>query len=105
PARLGVPLLELENFGRRGSIAPLNLTIAAAEVVGLAGLLGSGRTETARLIFGIDKAQTGEMRLDGKRVAFHSPRQAIRAGFAFTPENRKVEGIIPHLSIRENIVL
>jgi simple sugar transport system ATP-binding protein len=100
-----VPLLELKGFGRRGSIAPLDLQIGKGEVVGLAGLLGSGRTETARLIFGIDKPQTGEMRLDGKPAAFHSPRQAIRAGLGFSPENRKVEGIIPHLSIRENIVL
>ena len=71
----------------------MNLTIGKGEVVGLAGLLGSGRTETARLIFGIDKAQTGEMLLDGKLTQFSSPRQAIRAGFAFTPENRKVDGI------------
>jgi len=99
------PLIELRNYGRRGSVAGINLSIGKGEVVGLAGLLGSGRTETARLIFGIDKAQTGEMQLDGQPVQFSSPRQAIRAGFAFTPENRKVDGIIPRLSIRENIVL
>jgi simple sugar transport system ATP-binding protein len=99
------PLLKLKGFGRRGSIAPLDMEIAKGEVVGLAGLLGSGRTETARLIFGIDKPQTGEMHLDSKPTNFHSPRQAIRAGLGFSPENRKVEGIIPHLSIRENIVL
>ncbi len=98
-------LLELKNYGRAGSITGMNLSIGKGEVVGLAGLLGSGRTETARLIFGIDKAQTGEMLLDGKPTQFGSPRQAIRAGFAFTPENRKVDGIIPHLSIRENIIL
>jgi simple sugar transport system ATP-binding protein len=83
----------------------MNMSIGRGEVVGLAGLLGSGRTETARLIFGIDKAQTGEMLLDGKPDRFKSPRQAIRAGFALTPENRKTDGIIPHLSIRENISL
>src|SRR5262249_51233431 len=99
------PLLELKQFGRRGSIAPFDMAIGKGEIVGLAGLLGSGRTETARLIFGLDKPQTGEMRLDGKPTAFRSPRKAIRAGLGFTPENRKVEGIIPHLSIRENIVL
>jgi simple sugar transport system ATP-binding protein len=98
-------LLELRQLGRAGSIAPMNMQIARGEVVGLAGLLGSGRTETARLIFGVDKADTGEMLLDDRPVNFHSPRQAIREGLAFTPENRKVEGIIPHLSIRENIVL
>ena len=99
------PLIELRNYGRSGSVTGIDLSIGKGEVVGLAGLLGSGRTETARLIFGIDKAQTGEMRLDGQQVQFTSPRQAIRAGFAFTPENRKVDGIIPRLSIRENIVL
>jgi monosaccharide-transporting ATPase len=98
-------LLELKNYGRAGSVTGMNLTVGKGEVVGLAGLLGSGRTETARLIFGIDKPQTGEMFLDGKRTQFGSPRQAIRAGFAFTPENRKTDGIIPHLSIRENIIL
>jgi galactofuranose transport system ATP-binding protein len=97
-------LVELKQFGRAGAIAPMDLAIAKGEVVGLAGLLGSGRTETARLIFGIDRGQ-GEMRVEGRPVKFHSPRQAIRAGFAFTPENRKVEGIIPHLSVRENIIL
>jgi simple sugar transport system ATP-binding protein len=99
------PLVELRQFGRRGSVAPLDMTIAKGEVVGLAGLLGSGRTETARLLFGVDKATTGELLVNGKKVVFHSPRQAIREGFAFTPENRKVEGIIPHLSVRENIIL
>src|ERR1043166_7957704 len=104
-ARQSEPLLELRKFGRAGSINSMEMTIGKGEVVGLAGLLGSGRTETARLIFGIDKPQTGEMRVDGKATQFSSPRQAIRAGFAFTPENRKVEGIIPHLSVRENIIV
>jgi galactofuranose transport system ATP-binding protein len=98
-------LVELRNFGRAGSIAPMDMTIGKGEIVGLAGLLGSGRTETARLLFGIDKPQTGEMLVEGRKVAFHSPRQAIREGFAFTPEDRKVEGIVPHLSVRENIIL
>jgi simple sugar transport system ATP-binding protein len=104
-SREKTPLLELRDFGRAGSVIGMNLSIDRREVVGLAGLLGSGRTETARLIFGIDKPQTGEMRMDGKPTRFKSPRQAIRAGLAFTPENRKTDGIIPHLSIRENICL
>jgi len=98
-------LLELRQFGRAGWVAPMDMTIAKGEVVGLAGLLGSGRTETARLIFGVDEPRHGEMLLAGQRVRFKSPREAIRNGFAFTPENRKVEGIIPHLSVRENIIL
>ena len=99
------PFVEFRQCGRTGSIAPMDLTIGKGEILGLAGLLGSGRTETARLMFGIDKIQTGEMFVDGKSAAFKSPGEAIRAGFAFTPENRKSDGIIPHLSIRENIVL
>ena len=99
------PLIELKQFGRTGSVEPLDMTIGKSELLGLAGLLGSGRTETAKLIFGIDKADSGEMRVEGKVVAISSPRQAVREGFAFTPENRKVEGIIPHLSVRENIIL
>lgn len=97
--------LELRQFGRPGWVAPLDMAISRGEVVGLAGLLGSGRTETARLIFGVDEARNGEMVLAGKPVRFKSPREAIRQGLAFTPENRKVEGIIPHLSVRENIIL
>jgi monosaccharide-transporting ATPase len=98
-------LLELRQFGRPGWIAPMDMAISRGEVVGLAGLLGSGRTETARLIFAVDAPKNGELRLEGKPVHFKSPREAIRSGFAFTPENRKVEGIIPHLSVRENIIL
>ncbi len=98
-------LVELRRLGRAGSIAPLDMTIAKGEVVGLAGLLGSGRTETARLIFGADKPDTGALLVDGESVKFHSPREAIQKGFAFTPESRKTDGIIPHLSVRENIVL
>jgi len=99
------PFVQLKQCGRAGSIAPMDLTIGKGEILGLAGLLGSGRTETARLIFGIDRIQTGEMFVAGQPTAFKTPGEAIRAGFAFTPENRKSDGIIPHLSIRENIVL
>ncbi len=101
----GHPFLELKNFGRPGSIYPLDLKIHAGEVVGLAGLLGSGRTELARLIFGVDRAGGGQMWIDGKPVAVHSPRAAIGHRLAFTAEDRKVDGIIPNLSVRENIVL
>jgi galactofuranose transport system ATP-binding protein len=97
--------VELRGLGRTGSVTLMDMAISKGEVVGLAGLLGSGRTETARLIFGADKPDSGEMFVDGRKVNFHSPREAIREGFAFTPENRKVDGIIPHLSVRENIVL
>lgn len=99
------PFLEVRGLGRRGSVENVDLDIGSAEVVGLAGLLGSGRTETARLIFGIDHADSGELRVGGKSVSIHSPRDAIAHQFGFCPEDRKTEGVIPNLSVRENIVL
>jgi len=99
------PLLELRGIGRRGSLQPIDLTINSGEILGLAGLLGSGRTETARLIFAIDAADSGEMVLEGKRLSLGSPRDAIAQRFGFCPEDRKSEAIIPNLSVRENIVL
>lgn len=99
------PLLQLQKLSRKGSVQDLNLSVGAGEIVALAGLLGSGRTETARLIFGIDHADGGVMEIDGKPVAPRSPRQAIDLGFGFCPEDRKVAGILPNLSVRENILL
>ena len=98
-------LVDARQIGRLGSVAPLDLSISAGETVGLAGLLGSGRTETARLLFGIDRADSGQISVRGQPAQITGPRQAIRQGFAFTSENRKAEGIIPHLSVRENIIL
>jgi len=98
------PLLEVRQLGRRGVVHPLDLTLRRGEVTGLAGLLGSGRTETARLIFGIDHADTGEIKMRGQSVKINSPRAAIGQGIAFCSEDRKVEGILPNLSVRENII-
>jgi monosaccharide-transporting ATPase len=81
------------------------MTMAKGEVVGLSGLLGSGRTEIARLLFGIDSATDGKLSIDGDDAAISSPRKAISAGFGFCSEDRKNEGIIPDLSVRENIIL
>jgi simple sugar transport system ATP-binding protein len=92
-------------LGKRGKIKPFDLDVRVGEVVGIAGLLGSGRTETAEILFGVDKADSGEARVDGKPVALSSPRVAIANGFGFCPEDRKTDGIIGDLSIRENIVM
>jgi ribose transport system ATP-binding protein len=81
------------------------VSINAGEIVGLAGLLGSGRTEVARAIFGADQVDGGEIRFEGEPARFHSPADAIRAGIGFCSEDRKSEGIIPHLSVQENLTL
>ncbi|HVS09028.1 MAG TPA: ATP-binding cassette domain-containing protein, partial [Planctomycetota bacterium] len=79
--------------------------LAPGEVVALAGLLGSGRSELARLIFGADRATEGTLALDGVPRRLRSPRDGVRLGLAFTPEDRKEEGALPGLSVRENIAL
>lgn len=94
-----------KQVGRHGMINPFDMTINKGEVVGLAGLLGSGRTETARIIFGIDKADSGEVFIHRNKVTVNSPADTIRNGMGFCPENRKTEGIIANLTVRENIVL
>jgi galactofuranose transport system ATP-binding protein len=97
--------LQAQGIGRKGMLEPLDLTVAKGEIVGLAGLLGSGRTEIAKLIFGIDRSDAGAVYVKGSKISLNSPRQAIGHGFALCPEDRKVEGIIPELTVRENIVL
>lgn len=99
------PFLKVDGFSRHGMIEPFDLEIRKGEIVGLAGLLGSGRTEIAHLIFGIEQSETGEAYVKGSKVDITSPRKAIKHGFALCPEDRKVEGIIGDLSVRENIIL
>lgn len=97
--------LSLKKVERRGVLAPFDLDLKEGEVLGLAGLLGSGRTEMAKILFGIDRFSHGEMKLDDQNVTFKSPQKAISSSFAFCPEDRKTEGIIPDLTVRENIIL
>ncbi|MBI4622082.1 MAG: sugar ABC transporter ATP-binding protein [Verrucomicrobia bacterium] len=99
------PVLEARRLGRRGAIQPLDLTLRRGEVTGLAGLLGSGRTETARLLFGIDRADAGEIRVRATPAHLRSPRDAVRLGLALCSEDRKSEGLLPNLSVRENLIL
>jgi len=98
-------LLEADNLGRIGGIKPFDLELHAGEVVGLAGLLGSGRTEMAYLIFGIDKPDSGSIEFNAKKVTNHSPLGSIKLGIGLCPEDRKAEGVFDDLSVRENIIL
>jgi ribose transport system ATP-binding protein len=99
------PLLHAESLRRGQKLRGVSVDVRRGEVVGLAGLLGSGRTETARAIFGADPPDEGEIAVAGARLAPRSPNDAIAAGIAFVSEDRKAEGIIPELSVRENLTL
>ncbi|MEU0535254.1 sugar ABC transporter ATP-binding protein [Amycolatopsis tolypomycina] len=102
----GAPvLLAAEGLGRKGGVAPFDLTVHAGEVVGLAGLLGSGRTELARLLFGADHADSGTVQVDGDTTSLRTPRAGLDHKIAFLSENRKAEGLVEELTVRENIVL
>jgi simple sugar transport system ATP-binding protein len=108
PAAAGAAARAIAVFtgiGKAGYLAPFDLTLRAGEVVGLAGLLGSGRTETARLVFGVERADQGTVDVDGQTARLASARDAVRHGFGYCPEERKTEGIVAELTVRENIVL
>ncbi len=99
------PVLTARNLSRAGALHPLDLDLHAGEVLGLAGLLGSGRTETARLLFGLDRRDTGELRVKGRPARIRAPRDAIALGLALCSEDRKTEGILTNLSVRENLII
>ncbi|NLF14404.1 MAG: sugar ABC transporter ATP-binding protein [Anaerolineaceae bacterium] len=98
-------LLEARDLGLSGVVEPLDLELHAGEVVGFAGLLGSGRTEIAQLLFGVDKPDSGTIELSGKAIKDFSPLASINRGVALCPEDRKDAGIVDELTVRENIVL
>jgi monosaccharide-transporting ATPase len=98
-------LLDAKALGRAGALEPFDLELHAGEVVGLAGLLGSGRTEIAQLLFGVDKPTEGTLEVAGETVKDFSPMQSIGRGVALCPEDRKDAGIVGELTVRENIIL
>jgi galactofuranose transport system ATP-binding protein len=98
-------LLQARTFGLSGSIQPFDLDLHAGEVVGLAGLLGSGRTEMASLLFGVEQPDSGSISMNGKDVKVFSPLESIKRGVALCPEDRKAAGIVDDLTVRENIIL
>ena len=98
-------LFKASDLGLTGSIEPFDLELHEGEVVGLAGLLGSGRTEMAQLLFGINRPDSGSITMDDKSVEKHSPLKSIERGISLCPEDRKDEGIAEDLTVRENIIL
>lgn len=101
----GEALLQAKGLGLTGSIEPFDLELHAGEVLGFAGLLGSGRTEITHLLFGVEKPDSGTLELDKKEVKKFSPLASINRGIGLCPEDRKAEGIVEDLTVRENIVL
>ncbi len=99
------PVIEAEGLGHNGTIKPFDLTISKGEVVGLTGLLGSGRSELVRAIYGADKADSGRLKIGGKEVKINTPLDAMKHGMGYLPEDRKRDGIIDELSVRENIMI
>jgi galactofuranose transport system ATP-binding protein len=98
-------LLEAKNIGVKGKVEHIDLHLFDSEIVGFAGLLGSGRTEVGEMLFGIHKITQGHIKIKGQPVKLHTTREAINKRIAFCPEDRKSNGIIADLSIRENIIL
>ncbi|WP_313355932.1 sugar ABC transporter ATP-binding protein [Microbacterium sp.] len=101
----GEPALRATGIGRRGELDPMNVEVHRGEIVGLAGLRGSGRTELASLLSGSLRADSGQTSVNGDRVQLRSPSSALRRRIAVSPENRRVDGIIGDLTARDNIVL
>ena len=99
------PVIEAKGLSHKGTIKPFDITINKGEVIGLTGLLGSGRSELVRAIYGADKADTGTLKVKGKEVKINTPLDAMKLGMAYLPEDRKAEGIIADLSVRENIII
>jgi simple sugar transport system ATP-binding protein len=101
----GVPVFEATALSSDAGVRPFNFTIQKGEVNGFAGLLGSGRSESARAIFAADKVTGGVVRTNGKRVKIRAPLHAMKQGIGYLPEDRKGDGIIAELSVRDNIIL
>lgn len=98
-------ILSIKNFSTKGKFKDINFEVHAGEVLGIAGLMGAGRTEIARAIFGLDRYDSGEIRLKGNKLEIKSPEDAIKNGIGYVSEDRKALGFIPALSIKENISL
>jgi simple sugar transport system ATP-binding protein len=101
----GETLLQAKALGHTGVVEPFDMELRSGEVLGFAGLLGSGRTEIAYLLFGVDKPDSGKLICEGKEVKSFSPLASIKRGIGLCPEDRKADGIIDELTVRENIIL
>ncbi len=102
-AEIGDVVLEVEGLTSAGTFHDVSFSVRAGEIVGLAGLVGAGRSEIARAVFGVDKYDAGRVRLSGRDVRRHDPRAAVRAGIAFVPEDRRKQGLVMESSVARNV--
>ena len=103
--KAGDVILKVENLERAGSFRNVSFELRCGEILGMAGLVGAGRTNVARAIFGVEPATAGSIQIEGRKVAITSPQQAIRLGLAYVPEDRQLHGLIPAMNITSNISL
>ena len=103
PAEIGDVVLDVEGLSSLGEFHDVTFQVRAGEIVGLAGLVGAGRSEIARAVFGIDRYDQGQVRLAGREVPRHNPRAAIRAGMGFVPEDRRQQGLVTERSVARNV--
>jgi len=103
--RKGKKILEVKNVWRKGVLHDINFELFEGEILGFAGLMGAGRTELARAIFGADKIEKGEIWLEGKKLTINSPRDAIENGIVYVPEDRKKQGLALIMDIEQNLTL
>ena len=103
PAEVGEVVLEVDGLESAGTFHGVSFTVRAGEIVALAGLVGAGRSEIARAVFGVDSYDAGSVRLSGRTIPPHSPRAAIRAGMAFVPEDRRKQGLVTESSVARNV--
>lgn len=103
--KIGKKILQVNNLNAGHLVRDINFSLYEGEIVGIAGLIGAGRTETTRAIFGVENRESGEVFLDGKEVIIRKPIDAIKAGIVLAPEDRKKDGLCTKLSIKDNIAL
>jgi rhamnose transport system ATP-binding protein len=102
-AAIGEPVLQVEGLNLTGVFHDISFEVRAGEIVALAGLVGAGRSEIARAVFGVDRYESGSVTMNGRRVPPHNPRAAIRAGMAFVPEDRRKQGLVTEASVARNV--
>ena len=105
PAKMGDTIMEVKDLSRSGTVENVSFQLRKGEILGIAGMVGAGRTEMVRALFGIDKKDSGRVHMDGREVRIDSPRDALKAGLGLVPEDRQLQGLVLLMAVSENITL